>query len=73
MCVMMRMNLCPIFKGNGTEKTTQPSHDIVQFSGPEEGLMTTIVLDDKNPNQKKYIDQSDRNSQPDGPVQTEVH
>ena len=56
MAMMEIVHPCPILERDGAEKTTDVAHDVVQLLILEERTVTTIMLDDKNTDEKKGVD-----------------
>ena len=67
------MALGPVAVWNKTQITTDLTDYVVCFPGCGERLVTTVVLDDKNAHQEKGIDQYQRQHQPIGYVDQEIH
>jgi hypothetical protein len=63
----------PVSVGDRAEERTNEADGIVRFAFLEEGVMTTVVLDDKNPDEEKSVEDTEAQSQKDRVLHTEAH
>lgn len=63
----------PVSIGDRAEERTNEADGIVRFAFLEEGVMTTVVLDDKNPDEEKSVEDTEAQSQKDRVLHTEAH
>lgn len=67
------MLFCPIGKGDGAEKTTEPTNYFIPALGLQKGAVATIVLDNENPHHEKSVYHRKAQGNPVRPTKAEVH
>lgn len=67
------MALRPIFIGQDAEHAADHADNVVGFAGGEKGLVSAIVLDNKDTDQEKRVDHGQQQHQPNADIHQEIH
>lgn len=73
MAVVIIVVFSPVLIRNKRQKAACCANDIISFSRCGKRLVTTIVLNDENPNQEKSVDDGQTDGEPNGYIAPYVH